>query len=240
MPHSSTSQADDDRDDEPESARFFADLPSELRPRSLDRGDFDASDTAQAQQAIQLLAHKMAETTREYADGKVNQAQFQAIYARYVEQRMSIERILDHDPDSTAWQTIIGSGSTSALRRRYAAETLGMLIIEILTGETVRILGEFDLKADLLVPILSTVIERSVRPFEAGAKSTLLEGGHWLTFIPGELTACIAIFSQEPSEQQRQGLVDLHHDFERANHAALLAGNPDASKLVYPQETLFE
>jgi len=221
-------------------ARFFPDIPRNLHPRSLNGGEFDADETQQAQQALALIGSKMTAITLEYADGHINQAQFQAIYLRYCEQRVIIERILDKDPQSTAWQAITEAGSTTLLRRRYAAHADGMLLIEIRNGETIRSLGVFDLATDLLVPILSTLIERSVRPFDEGAKSTLLEGGRWLTFIPGELTASIVIFSQEPAGQQLRSLVDFHRDFECANQAALRAGKSDPARLVYPQEALFQ
>jgi hypothetical protein len=65
-------------------------------------------------------------------------------------------------------------------------------------------------------------------------RSTEMENGQWLCFVPGTYTTLIALFSLEPSDNQLQMVGRMHQDFEQANRAALEAGHIDPTKLAYP------
>lgn len=221
-------------------ASFFPDVPPELTPRSLDPAKLSDQESDNAQQALDLLQQKMASITVEFADGKVNQAQFQAVYARYCEQKAIIERIQSRDPDSKAWQAILADGYTGSLRKQYAAHVLGLVIIEMQSALTLRTLGDFDLTEEMMLPILSSLLAGQVTAFEAGVRSTQIEGGRWLAFVPGEYSASVAIFSHEPSSDQLKMVTNLHRDFERANRQQLVRGQANPRRLVYPQRVMFE
>jgi hypothetical protein len=220
-------------------ARLFPDVPPELTPRSLDITELSDREAQDVAQAIDHLQKKMQRITTEFADGTLNQAQFQAIYTRYCEQKVIIERILARDPSSDAWQNVGVDGYTGFLRRQYAADVVGMLIIELLSGETLQRLGGFDLAADLLVPILASLVGGRAPAFEAGVRSTQIEGGQWLSFVPGEYSASVIIFSHEPSSAQLKTMINLHRDFERANRQQLIVGRANPAQLAFPQRVLF-
>jgi hypothetical protein len=224
----------------PGTAHLFPDVPQELMPPSLDRGQMTAQETRNASQAIEHLQRKMLSVSQELAQGKINQSQFQAIYIRYTEQKLIIERILAQDPGSDAWQNVAVAGYTGFLRSQYAAHVVGMLVIEIQSAVTLHKLGNFDLPDALLVPILSSLVGGRTAAFEAGARSTQIEGGRWLCFVPGEYCASIVIFSHEPSPSQVATISGLHRDFERANRQHLMAGRANPAKLVFPQRALFD
>jgi hypothetical protein len=223
-----------------QTARLFPDVPPELIPRSLDRSELSSREAERAAQAIDGLQEKMTGITAEFAQGRVNQAQFQAIYTRYCEQKVIIERILAQDPQSTAWQTIAADGYTGFLRRQYAADVIGMLIIEMLSGETLQKLGQFELADELLVPILTSLVSGRATAFETGVRSTQIEGGLWLSFVPGEYSASVIIFSHEPSLEQLKTIINLQRDFERANRQQLMLGRANPTRLAFPQRALFE
>jgi len=220
--------------------RLLPDVPAELRPPSLDRDLLTAQDERNAAEAIRHLQDKMTAISRELAEGKINQSQFQAIYTRYVEQRAIIERLLAADPRTDKWKSVAASGYSGFLRLQYEARVVGMLIIEMATARTLNTLGEFDLPRELLVPILTSLVSGRTPAFEAGTRSTLIEGGRWLSFVPGELSAAVVLFSQEPSPAQLKTITDLHRDFERINRALLTAGGSDASRMAFPYVALFE
>src|SRR5690606_18563985 len=50
--------------------------------------------------ALVSLRQRMKLTADEFAEGKINRAQFHALYARYSEQRSIIERLLERDPET--------------------------------------------------------------------------------------------------------------------------------------------
>jgi hypothetical protein len=100
--------------------------------------------------------------------------------------------------------------------------------------------GGFKIDTDLLVPMLSSFRAAASEMFGAGLKSTEIEGGRWLVFVPGQLTTSIILFSREPSDRQLDLMQDLHRDFERANQQTLEAGVRNRDELVFPQRALFE
>jgi hypothetical protein len=237
----------------------FPDLPPELKPQRADGTGVltykDIEDMEQmgttplltkvaAKQAKVATAHlqqKMATTVEEFASGKINNAQFQAIYLRYAEQRAMIARIHSADPRSTAWRDKMPvRGETAFLRKQYAAHALGCLIVENAQAKIIRTFGTFDLQGDLLTPLLSNLHRAMVDAPDPRERSTQIDGGRWLSLAPGEFTTTIAIFSHEPSAAQRSQLADLHRDFERANYRVLKIRQFQPSRLVYPQRMLFE
>jgi hypothetical protein len=215
-------------------------VPSELTPSSLDRASLTEQETRNATQALAHLQEKMIGVSVELAQGKINQSQFQAIYTRYCEQKLIIEKLLADDPNTDAWQNVATDGHSGFLRRQYAAHVVGMLIIEIASSMTLRKLGDFDLPRELLVPILSSLMAGKSPQYEAGTRSTQIEGGRWLCFVPGEFAASIIVFSYEPSPVQLRTVMDLHRDFERINHGHLASGQADPYQLTFPQVVLFE
>jgi hypothetical protein len=237
----------------------FPDLPAELRPQRADgTGLLTYSDIhemnrkggtplltkvaeRQAEVAVGHLQRKMNIVADEFAKGEINHAQFQAIYTRYSEQRAMIERIRDHDPRSTAWRDNLPvAGGTAMLRQQLAAEVTGCAIVDHTSRKLLRRFASFAVQDNLLSPLIARLASVSDGPaFERRERTTMIEGGQWLTMIPGEFTTTIVTFSKEPAASQRALLTDLHQDFERANHRVLSQGIAVPERLVYPHTTLF-
>jgi hypothetical protein len=70
--------------------------------------------------------------------------------------------------------------------------------------------------------------------FGAGMRSSQIEGGKWLCFVPGKFTTLMALFSITPSARQMVTLEELHRLFERANRNLLDRTMIDPSELVFP------
>ena len=88
--------------------------------------------------------------------------------------------------------------------------------------------------------MLSAFRSATTEIFGAGLKSSEIEGGRWLCFVPGAHTTLVVLFSLEPARLQLELLEQLHRHFERANQPAFDSGLPDATKLVYPHAAAFE
>lgn len=237
----------------------FPDLPPELKPqradgtgsltlrdiRELDRGNtttplITPDEARRADEAIEHLQSKMMVIANEFASGDINQAQFQAIYTRYCEQRAMIERIRTRDPEFKAWQAVASEGATGFLRQQFAAYVVGCGIANNQTGEFIRVFGDFRLDDDLMQSLLVSLQEHPAESLGSRERSTQIQRGRWLSIAPGNYATTIVIFSHEPSAAQREVIADLNRDFERANHRALKIGTINPKLLVYPHRTLFE
>ena len=67
-------------------------------------------------------------------------------------------------------------------------------------------------------------------------RSTAIEGGRWLCFVPGEFTTMLAVFTTEPAAKQLEFLEELHRVFERANQRLLARRPVEPATLLFPHE----
>ena len=173
---------------------------------------------------LQELRSKMARLAEDFAQGSLNRVQFQEIYAHYQRQRVNIERAMYDMPGSDAWRGVVSTGLTSMLRQRNAAQVLSYSIYDNSSSLPLASAGEFKIDTGLLVPMLSSFRSATREIFGAGMRSTEIEGGRWLCFVPGRFTTLFVLFSVEPARIQLALIEDLHRDFETANASALARG----------------
>jgi hypothetical protein len=170
---------------------------------------------------LQQVRGKMARLAEEFAEGQLNSKQFHEIYAHYQQQRRIIEAAMENLPGSEAWREAIAPGVTAMLRERNAAKVLSYAIYDNNTSLPLASVGDFAVDTALLVPMLSSFRSATAEMFGAGLRSTEIEGGRWLCFVPGDYTTLFVIFSLQPARLQMALIEDLHRDFEVANRAAL-------------------
>ena len=192
----------------------------------------------EAESALEQIRQKMALVAYEFDKGILNRAQFSAMYARYREQREVIERLLERDPGTQAWQQVAIPGQTGFLRRQFEARVLYYAIYD---GETPivtqgQVVPPEPVVKNMLMALAVLASKQKSPP--RGKKQ--IEHGRWLVLIPGKFTTALALFSLEPSAQQMTLVQDLHRDFERANRIALERGIRLPDQLVFPHRALFE
>ncbi len=193
-----------------------------------------------AEEALIRLREKMASVAAEFADGKLNQAQFDAIYARYSEQRDITERLLTRNPESQAWQSVVQSGHTQFLKQHFEARVLSYAIYDQATFERVSITGKVQLQHAHVKAVLHRLRAVIAARGNPGPALRQLDSERTVLFVPGGLTAAVVIFSLEPAAAQIERVVDIHQDFERANQYALRSREYTGGRLVYPHRALFE
>lgn len=211
---------------------------------TIDDGELDTpvreSIARDPESALQRIEAKMAHVTQELTEGRINQAQFQALYTHYAERKTLILRLLARDPRTDAWQRVASEGYTSILRRRHAARLEGLALLDNWSGQLLRALGEVDIPRNVIRPLLAAIRNPTSAPAEAGRPlSTQIEGGRWLSYYRGTFVTEIAVYSAEPSAVQLIEQAALHDAFEDENRHRLEAGYPDADALSYPQAALF-
>lgn len=166
----------------------------------------------------------MARLAEDFAQGKLNRMQFQEIYAHYQKQRQVVEATIVGNAGAEQWPSSVAAGLTSILKARHAAKVLSYAIYDNTTSLPLASVGEFRVDTGLLIPMLSSFRSATAEMFGAGLRSTEIEGGRWLCFVPGWSTTLMVLFSVDPARVQLTLIEDLHRDFEVANRAALAAG----------------
>ncbi|NDJ76600.1 MAG: hypothetical protein GYB65_10110 [Chloroflexi bacterium] len=190
--------------------------------------------TRQGQEFIAQVHQKMSRLVQEFANGEINRTQFHRLYDRYQRQIMTVAQLIA-EADPAVWQDAINeTEDTIHLKKRLTAKAVGMSVYDNKSGMPIETLGEFAIEPELIVPMLSSYRSAAAEIFRAGMRSTEMENGQWLCFVPGTYTTLIALFSLEPSDNQLQMVERMHQDFEGANKSALEMGQADPEKLAYP------
>ncbi|HVO43601.1 MAG TPA: hypothetical protein VMT34_13300 [Aggregatilineales bacterium] len=183
---------------------------------------------------VNELNLKMRRVVDDFAAGMLNRTQFHMLYDRYQSQ---LNRIMQLGNDPTATQELINAPrgeETILIKRRLTARAIGLSVYSNRSGLPLETMGEFSVDPALLVPMLSSYRAATREIFKAGMRSTTMENGQWLWFVPGHYTTLIALFSDELSRLQVNTLERMHRDFETANRAALEQDTVDASALAFP------
>jgi hypothetical protein len=189
--------------------------------------------------ALEALRQKMETTAGEFSSGKMNRAQFNAVYARYSEQRSIIERLMQRDPGSQAWKAVAAPGHTRFLMDHFEAHPLYYLVFLHNRPKPLMWGGKTPPDGPTVISILKTLWEMPNRP-KAGAARKEVSGGRWLLIVVGEHALTIVLFSLEPASLQINRVRDMHADFERANGMLLERGMTSPERLVFPQRALVE
>ena len=193
-----------------------------------------------AQEAIGLLRQKMEVIATEFAEGRINRSQFNAVYGRYSEQRAIIERIVERNPESKAWKQVIGtSGHTNFLRQHFEAQPLYFILYRHRLPEPLMVGGKTAPDMAQIAPILKGLWTMPNRP-KTGLARKLIAEHQWLVLAMGEHALTIVVFLLEPSVAQAAMIRDMHADFERANQAALVRQVMHVERMVFPQRALID
>jgi len=205
--------------------------PSETTPPKT-------KETLNARAALLRLREKREQITREYADGKINAAQYNAMYRYYMEKTTIIEKMLERDPKSESWRNVAAQGSTAFLRERFEARLLYCVVFR--RGDKTPLLTEGRLPQKAAVELHHTLQSLWSSPhWRSGVARKSLGDGMWLLLILGDRSLTMTLFLFQPATSLINKVRDLHTDFEQANALMLLRGSP-ASQMVFPQRALFQ
>ena len=215
-------------------------MPPKADPTPTEEVDKAASVEEQATQALDRLRQKMAVVAEEFAQGKINRAQFHAIYQRYQEQRQITEMLLKRDPKTGAWQSVMRPGHTGFLRDYYEAKVESYAIYHLGLQKPIIVTGTVQLPLQQVAPLLTKLRAIVNERGFANLARRKLQDERWVVFVPGLYTVSVVVFSLEPSPAQLQRVEDMQRDFERANSQALVSNHIRPRELVYPHRALFE
>ncbi|MBZ0286732.1 MAG: hypothetical protein K8I30_03890 [Anaerolineae bacterium] len=189
--------------------------------------------------ALTGLRGKMERVARDFANGKLNRAQFNAIYGRYDEQRKIIERLIERDPENPAWHHVAEPGHTAFLLNHFQARPMYYIIYRLDLPTPLMMGGKQEPDMRHIEPALRALGKMSNRP-RSGLARKSVGSGQWLVLALGEFAVTMVMFMLEPSTVQLNRVRDLHADFERANRSALERGTQSFDRMVFPQRALVE
>ena len=187
--------------------------------------------------ALEALRQKIDHVTNEFAAGKLNRAQFDAIYRRYDDQRQVLERLIERNPDSQAWKQVMQPGLTAHLREQFEARCQYYAVFTLAsTSHPLLVDGPQQPDIQKIIPAIHALLDRKNRP-RTGLARKHLGGDRWLVLALGENSFTCVLYQLEPSRAQINRVRDLHNDFERANRSTLTS---TSEKMVFPQRALVE
>jgi hypothetical protein len=237
--------------DDPQSAEAEdAPLRSPIRPKAPEHVEapkaiFPTDAPAPSRQpedpqgALDQLRQKMEVVANEFSQGKINRAQFNAIYGRYSEQRTIIERLIERNPENAAWKQAAAPGHTSFLRDHFEARLQYYLVYQHGITTPLMMGGKQQPDMDQVGQVLKSLWGMKNRP-KIGLARKDMDNGQWLILALGEYAVTLTLFLLEPSAAQANLVRDLHADFERANRRALERGTRSLDRFVFPQRALTE
>lgn len=213
-----------------------------LNRKHLPEAENPSDQTAEfsSREALERLRLQMAQAAEEFAAGRINRAQFYAIYGRYNEQRSIVEQLVERNPDSNAWKQVVRPGHTSFLRQHFEARTLSLALYQLNKPTPIIRYGLVHPDPKVLFPILRSLPNLIRQRGPLGPARKEVNEGRWLMLAPGKYTVTVVLFSLEPSGQQIKQMADLQQDFERANIHMFERDEFEADRLVFPQRALFE
>ncbi len=191
------------------------------------------------QAVLESLRQKMEKVANEFAQGKINRAQFNAIYGRYSEQRAIVERLIERNPQNEAWKQAAAPGHTSFLREHFEARLLFYLVFQHDIPTPLMIGGRQQPDMAKIGQVLKSLWGMKNRP-KTGLARRDMGSGNWLVLALGDRAVTLVMFMLEPSTAQINLVRDLHADFERANRGALERGTRSLDRFVFPQRALAE
>jgi hypothetical protein len=183
------------------------------------------------------LERKLERLELDFQQGRVNAAQYRAIRRHYLEQREVAVRLRQAHPESDRWKVVLEEGKTSFLMQLNEAVCHALALYDLKNRERFFLQGEMPPSADEAMALLRTFGPTGPDPMAGRILATQAEDGSALLLIPGEHTAALVAFSQQPPGWQVRALREVHRNFEGANRVPLTRG--DRRSLIFPDLSRF-
>lgn len=189
--------------------------------------------TAKAQAFRIQVIEKIQGLLNEFAEGKLNQEQFNVLYERYSGQLEVAQQVLQSG-NMAAIKQAKGEKSTIAIKQEYMGKAVGVSIYQNRTGVAIETLGNFDVSAFVISPVLSEFSRMMEKAEAIPPRTEKLKDKRWLLFTGRRYTTVVTLFHNAPSPMQTREIERLHQDFETANSSLLQKGLLDTKRMAYP------
>lgn len=178
------------------------------------------------------LTEKIARLEADFHQGRINATQYRAIRRHYLEQHEVALRLHKANPASDRWRVVLEEGKTRFLMQLNEAECRCVSFYDITTRDCIYVEGDLPAEAEEAMRFLATFGPDSSEPRAGRIFATQTDDGVNLLLIPGEFTAALVAFSDEPPGWQVRALREVLRNFEAANQVPLSRG--ERRSLVFP------
>jgi hypothetical protein len=137
-------------------------------------------------------------------------------------------RLQKAHPESDRWRVVLEEGKTSFLLQLNEAVCRSFSLYDLQTRVRLFAEGDVPRSAEDAMSLLRTFGQSG----QGRMMATQGEDGSALLLVPGQFTAALVVFSQDPPAWQVRAMRELHSNFEAANRSALTRGERLA--LVFP------
>ncbi len=206
-----------------------------LADRSIEETLKMELETRDAPELMEKLAHideKLERLEDDFENGRINGSQYRAIRRHYQEQREVAMRLREAHPNSDRWKVVLEEGRTTFLMQLNEALCTCVALYDLENREQIFIQGDMPDSAEEAMGLLRTFGPPRNESGPGRMLATQLDDGSGLLLIPGNYTAVLAVFSQDPPGWQVRALKEVMLNFEAANRAALRKS--EFKKLVFP------
>lgn len=193
-------------------------------------------ETQDAPELIEMLSNideKIERLEDDFENGRINGSQYRAIRRHYQEQREVAMRLKEAHPSSDRWRVVLEEGRTTFLMQLNEALCTCVALYDLKERNQIFIQGDMPEAAEEAMGLLRTFGPPRKESGGPGRMlATHLDDGSGLLLIPGNYTAVLALFSQDPPGWQVRALKEVLLNFEAANRSALRKS--EHKKLVFP------
>ena len=164
---------------------------------------------------LEEVETKIDRTVQDLADGLINRAQFENLYRHYQNQRKMLQGLLDEGSGQVP--SSVMAGESMIIRQRYAAKVLAYAVYDNESSVPLHTRGSFPVDGDLVVGFLSGFRSAAAEILGASAAKAEAEDGKVLSYVPGQYSTLIVLYSSDPAEVDTQSLRQTHLHFETIN-----------------------
>lgn len=183
------------------------------------------------------LDTKLGRLEDDYRKGRVNASQYRAIKKHYLDQRQVAVRLQKAHPESDRWRVVLEEGKTSFLLQLNEAVLRSFTLYDLRTRNRIYNQGNLPAAAEEAVRLLSTFRPEGPQAKPGRMLGMQAEDGSAYLLIPGNYTAALVVFTQDPPAWQVRAVREVHSNFEAANRATLARG--ERQTLIFPDLSRF-
>jgi hypothetical protein len=181
---------------------------------------------------IRDIEEKLARLEENYEQGRINRRQYDAIRRHYNDQREVARRLIRTHPESDRWRVVLQPGKTTFLMQLNEAACRAMAIYDAKSRQRLFLEGELPLGTEDAMNLLGTFGQADPTSEAGRMYATESDDGSILILVPGQFTAALLVFSNDPPSWQLETLREVHRNFEAANKRPL--SRDDHSALLFP------
>lgn len=183
------------------------------------------------------LDAKLGRLEDDFQRGRINASQYRAIKKHYLDQRQVAVRLQKAHPESDRWRVVLEEGKTSFLLQLNEAVLRSFTLYDLRNRDRIYNQGNLPAAAEEAVRLLSTFGPEGPQAQPGRMLGMQAEDGSAYLLIPGNYTAALVVFTQDPPAWQVRAMREVHSNFEAANKATLARG--ERQTLIFPDLSRF-